>query len=133
MTMERYVGAKKNIFYFQTEKGVFAIGADDPTEVAEAAWFREFLGLRKGQAIAQKEAPLSLDDLEELPDIPVPEPPKSMRAQPKLQPVFENPVFKEVPRQAVNIDVRPEQMTKEMWDSMKDDDRVAWRKKWLGV
>ena len=129
--MERYVGAKPNVFYFQTEKGVFAIGADDPNAVVDAPWFREFLGLRRVLAPQVKELP------EELPELPVPKPPAKMAAlapAPAKQDVFADEIFveKAKPKMIDPMEINPDQMDERLWAAMDNPQRIAWRKKWLG-
>lgn len=134
--MERYVGAKPNIFYFQTDKGVFVIGTDDPVTVAEAEWFREFLGLRRAAAMKMRE----VEELPELPELPPAPRPKPVQQAPVQKAVFDNEIFEEkpmpVPKPPVKMidpmEITPDQMVEQLWTAMDASQRVAWRKKWLG-
>ena len=131
---------KKHEIRFETGRGTFLLQTDDLADLSAQEWFREFLGLalerNQTQSVVQtevrsKQIQQDLDDLRnmvlELRQSPqssqqhqVRQREEQVRVQPQPQSV------QAAPRLPPYMDVTPDQMTEQVWNTLMPQQRKDW-------
>jgi len=119
-----FVAEKKHIMIFRTKTGDFVVGTDDLESLGRASWFKEYLGIDMNEQIGTRRVarPSSPDD--ELKIVAEGVEKELKFAQPRPVPPVRRP-------QPSYMDVNPNQMTQELWDSLTEQQKQQWYVAWL--
>lgn len=117
--MADVIRGKRHVVVFTTERGEMAIATDDIEELAQQQFFREFMGLSR---------PVRYER-------PEPEPERPVVRQAPVQPVQQPPQQRQSPMQRRPaqtdfLQVTPDQMTQQVWESLTAQQRELYMQNW---
>jgi hypothetical protein len=138
-----YTDGKQHVFVFRTGAGELVIGTNALREIAAQDWFREFLSLTEGVHVPQQVQPMQISQenvafaelqrevmelrrrqqqLQQAVQVP---------QQTQLQPIVQEATQQmrsPIPRRF--LDITPDVMTKEIWESLSTEQQTQWQEKY---
>lgn len=134
MAVAEMLREKKHMLVFLTGVGEFVIATDNINEIANEGWFREFLQLHGPPRVTERPQPQPQSQAQQ-PLGPPPMPPPNMRQQQRQQGPEQfdmrqrPPTASQVPPSSF-LDIEPDKMSKDYWESMSDSQQQQWMQRW---